>query len=76
MNILSNMLEYQYQNRLMLNQTGKWKNMPDADAKRAKMIDDLNKTMQLVNIVKNSTLRRLSFLQTEIAVQTRMISYR
>ncbi len=70
------MLEFQYYNSFTLNQTDKWKTMPNSDAKKAKMFDDLNKTMELVKTVRNSTLRRLSFLQTEIAVQTRMISYR
>ena len=48
MNILSNLLEQQYQHAFTLNQTNAWVNISDADAKKAKMIDDLNKTMNLV----------------------------
>ena len=51
-----------------MNQTGQWKNMPDADSKKAKISTDLNKTIELLNIVRNSTLKRLNFLQTEVSV--------
>ncbi len=68
MNIISNMLEFQYYNSLILNQTGQWKNMPDPDTKKAKIYADLNKTIELVKTVRNSTLNRLSFLQTEVSV--------
>ena len=68
MNVISNMLEFQYYNSFILNQTGQWKNMTDADAKKAKMADDLNKTVQLIATVRNTTLNRLSFLQTEVSV--------
>jgi hypothetical protein len=40
------------------------------------MLDDLNKTVSLVNFIKNLTLKRLSYLQSEIKVQSRMISFR
>lgn len=59
-----------------MNMTNGWKNVSDPAAKSAKMLEDLNKTVSLVNLIKNLTLKRLSYLQTEIKVQTRMISFR
>jgi hypothetical protein len=56
--------------------TNGWKNVSDPAAKSVKMLEDLNKTVSLVNLIKNLTLKRLSYLQTEIKVQTRMISFR
>ena len=56
--------------------TNGWKNVSDPEAKSVKMLEDLNKTVSLVNLIKNLTLKRLSYLQTEIKVQTRMISFR
>jgi hypothetical protein len=50
--------------------------MQDAEIKKDKIFSDLNKTVELINILRNNTLKRLSFLQTEVAIQTRMISYR
>jgi hypothetical protein len=59
-----------------MNMTNGWKNVSDPAAKSVKMLEDLNKTVSLVNLIKNLTLKRLSYLQTEIKVQTRMISFR
>jgi hypothetical protein len=42
--------------------------MPDPDTKKTKIYADLNKTIELVKTVRNSTLNRLSFLQTEVSV--------
>jgi len=38
--------------------------MQDAEIKKDKIFSDLNKTVELINILRNNTLKRLSFLQT------------
>jgi hypothetical protein len=42
--------------------------MTDPAAIKAKMQEDLNKTVNLITTVRGSTLSRLSFLQTEVSV--------
>lgn len=74
--ILSNMIEFQQMELLKINKTQAWKTLSDPEAKRVKMNDNLKKTMSIFNQIRESTRGRLSFLQTEIAMQSRMLSYR
>lgn len=68
MSILSNMLEYIDYDITLNNMTGSWKlpnNETDLD-KVNRVFDNLNRTLKLIQMVRNVTLKKLSFLQPTI----------
>jgi len=77
--IVSNLLEYIDYDITVNNMTGSWMNKTTNQTdpvKAARVEDNLKRAMNLVAMIRNATIYKLSFLQPTIQMTTRMIVYK
>ncbi|TNV75039.1 hypothetical protein FGO68_gene6426 [Halteria grandinella] len=72
------MMEFLDYDMLTNNVTGHWNKTTQEDYEQQvnRTWDNLNRTLRMIKMVQNSTLYKLSFLQTQIQMTSRKLSYK